>query len=99
MKIRKGYVSNSSSSSFCVLGIYKPEDYDEYELTGGGLINYHYGIDNYYKQIILGASPESMKEDETLHDFKTRICEMFSKNGIEVKVEDLQWFLDGGYDG
>lgn len=101
MKVRIGYVSNSSSSSFCILGIKTPEHIeDEYDIKYyGDILTYEYGIYNYYNQYFIGAKPSCMKDNETLLEFKQRICEALKKNNIDVKPEDLQWFTDGGYEG
>ena len=103
MKIRNGYVSNSSTSSFCVLGI-KYSDYknkcDNYDFVLTDLIIDEFsGIYNYYGETIIGAVPQRMIEDETLLQFKQRICDDLKKIGINVTTNDLKWFIDGGYDG
>ena len=94
MKIRNGYVSNSSSSSFCVLGIIYDDDFE----TKGKISSYE-GIYKYYGYTILGVEPTCMSDDETLLQFKERICEDFKKMGITVIPDELDWFIDGGYDG
>ena len=40
-----------------------------------------------------------MKDDETLAQFKERICKEFKKFDLDVKPNELKWFIDGGYDG
>ena len=99
MKIRTNYVSNSSSSSFCVLGVVCPEDYDINNYKCGNLLTEESGIYDYYGKIIFGARPNEMNDDETLMEFKTRIVEEMKKCGLEITIEDLRWIKDGGYDG
>lgn len=106
MKIRSGYVSNSSSSSFCLLGIYLPENFSEddfYDIlnnkTFQTILYIENGIDNYYDQKIIGVTPDRMKDDETLAQFKERICQEFKKFDLDVKPSELEWFIDGGYNG
>jgi hypothetical protein len=88
MKIRSGFVSNSSSSSFCILGI--SLSYDEVtklcKKTGGiddtihsplGWISdtYDYGDD-----IIIGMHPwNQMQDDETPPMFRKRITAEIKK--------------------
>ena len=103
MKIRTNYVSNSSSSSFCVLGVVGENDYDYYDdkiYTGNGktILCIYNGISDYYDSIVIGASPNEMMENETLSEFKERICKDFKEHGIEVKPDELGWIIDGGMD-
>ena len=106
MKVRLGFVSNSSSSSFCLLGIYLPENFSEddfYDILDNKafqtILYIENGIYNYYDQKIIGVTPDRMKEDETLAQFKERICQEFKKFGLDVKSSELGWFIDGGYNG
>lgn len=104
MKVRLGFVSNSSSSSFCILGIYMPENFTEDDFDNilnervfQTILYVQYGISNYYDQLLIGVTPDRMKDDETLAQFKERICKEFKKFGLDVKPNDLSWFIDGGY--
>ena len=103
MKIRNGYVSNSSSSSFCILGIIKPDSFsidDLYKLPRYSFLTYSNGIYEYSdEEYIIGAEPREMKDNETLMQFKERICSKFKEYNLDVKPEELKWFIDGGYDG
>ena len=111
MKIRQGFVSNSSSSSFCILGVCV--DSDEYteayeEIADNSWswsnkdtpykLNYSSGIEEYYECHIFGLEPNNMKDDETLLQFKQRIVDEFKKAGINIKVDELYWYTDGGRD-
>ena len=101
MKIRTNYVSNSSSSSFCILGIVV--DYHEYEdlpISDCDLIDTWTGISVYDEdELIIGASPTSMRDDETLAEFKERVLKQLRKLGFkDTKIKDLNWHIDGGYD-
>jgi hypothetical protein len=111
MKIRHGFVSNSSSSSFCILGIESNDDefsldideiFDEFEKTD---LVHEYGIGDYNESQYMGMSPEQMKDDETLLQFKQRIVDEFKKMDANVNVDvtvnvvDLFWHTEGGYDG
>ena len=101
MKVRLNYVSNSSSSSFCILGIvvdYNEYGYvDTYDLPD---IISNTGLDNYScDDLIIGAPPDRMRDDETLLDFKKRILKQLRQAGFkDTKIEDLAWHIDGGND-
>jgi len=100
MKKRNGFVSNSSSSSFCLLGIPVPENkslksiWDRIKDTS---LDFEYGISEIEGEVI-GFSPEIMKEYETLFDFKNRTVSDLEKAGFKAKSKDLEWLIDGGYD-
>jgi hypothetical protein len=82
-----------------VLGIVCPDDYDMKKYRCGDLLTEESGIYDYYDEIILGARPDKMKDNETLLEFKTRIVKEMKKCGLKVDVKDLGWIKDGGYDG
>ena len=114
MKIRAGYVSNSSSSSFCIVGIavYSgelgdvfdlKEEYDDYydfvyENLKG--MDSHHGIAEYSSDsVIIGKHIHAMKDDETLGDFKKGIFEQLKNAGYKGSLEDIKIHIDGGYEG
>lgn len=98
MKIRINYVSNSSSSSFCIFGIVVDRDeYNEFE-EGEELCSYS-GIDNYSENdVIIGLRPYEMKDNETLAEFRDRVAALLNKQGYEFKPKDIDWHIDGGPD-
>lgn len=103
MKIRTNYVSNSSSSSFCVVGIVmndmnKIEELED-KLTYRSELQLQSGIDNYYEEYIVGLDVTQMKDNETLFDFKKRVYDELKKYDIECNLEDIGFRIDGGYEG
>ncbi len=104
MKIRSGFVSNSSSSSFCILGLEVNEDTFEkvdsisYSQRDANSLESHYGI-SCEDQRYIGFCPEKMQENETLDQFKDRIVEAASKLNISIDKKSLSWITDGGYNG
>ncbi len=114
MKQRFGFVSNSSSSSFCIVGIIinngelsnlfdGGEEYynDYYEFACNCLngLDEHYGIDNYAEDsVIVGKKITKMKGDQTLNDFKKEIFEQLKQSGYKGNLSDIDIFIDGGYE-
>lgn len=103
MKIRTGFVSNSSSSSFCILGVLiQREEFNEIRerIFDYGLL-YECGISNYKDtDAIIGFCPWHMKEDETFAQFKDRVKEALNKVlKKKVSVGDISYYVDGGYNG
>jgi len=98
MKIRNGFVSNSSSSSFCILGFAVPEGHDGKKIEENSELDIAYGIEEYYEETFVGFFPEQMKGDETLNHFKQRIVDQLKTQNIDVTIEDICWYTDGGRD-
>ena len=115
MKIRSGFVSNSSSTSFCIVGLAGEradkklgddwreifESFEESTATGSNekgktSLSFYCQEDHGF----IGIDIDSMKEDETLGDFKKRaaikLSTFFKK---EIKKEDVDILVDGWYEG
>lgn len=75
-------------------------EYESADLSAGEDLTSYTGIDNYSDtDLIIGASPYAMKDEETLLEFKNRICKQLQLVGFtDVKVSDLNWHIDGGPD-
>ena len=100
MKTREGFVSNSSSTSFCIMGLQVSEtgEYDAAEtLAEGTELEVHYGCNEGDDSVYVGLPPDRMKEDETLLEFKNRVISALqSKGHPDIEVF---WITDGGYNG
>lgn len=74
MKTRNGFVSNSSSSSFCIYGASVSADkVDEEKIEQMGL-EVHHGDSNCYEgSVYVGRSWSGIKDDETGAQFKKNV--------------------------
>ena len=101
MKIRSGFVSNSSSSSFCLFGVFLGEDkYGEaHELAKDSPLRVECGINEYDDSTYVGLWPEDMNEDETLKEFRGRIRKYLVSKDDSLKDAKISWITDGGYNG
>lgn len=109
MKIRTGFVSNSSSSSFCILGVLQSDIKESTEklLEEGEswidedkdtFLKAEDGLDNYYQKIIIGIEPCDINENKTIKQVKDELVIEFAKFGCTVNRKNIKFFIDGGHD-
>jgi hypothetical protein len=102
MKIRTGFVSNSSSSSFCIMGIMMEKNKDNKNfmtaLPSMDNINWHY-INNDYEDVCIGLNMEEMGETETLHEFKLRVQKVLSDEGLKIPIGQIYLSYGEFFDG
>jgi len=107
MKIRNGFVSNSSSSSFCIFGVcFSGEKANEIEaLESNAEFNMQlkdfgleliYGDPNGYESsVYIGKSWDRIGNDETGQQFKNSIAEnvkvLLSDESIECSSHEDAW--------
>ena len=51
------------------------------------------------RKAYVGSNPGSMKNDETLFEFKQKIVDSLASHGIARKVEDIEFMSGINYDG
>ena len=105
MKTRQGFVSNSSSTSFCIYGAYidskhfeelgKPEDVDVYEWAESLALNTY--SQDYSFGFYFGRSWDSISDDETGAQFKKSVREEIAK--VLGKPFDCSTCEGSWYDG
>jgi hypothetical protein len=85
MKIREGFVSNSSTTSFCIYGAFL-EDTEEIDEEKAGKLGLEIEYDDY--GIYVGKSWPSIKDDQTGGEFKKGIEDQIAKLlGKKVECE------------
>jgi hypothetical protein len=95
MKIRQGFVSNSSTTSFCIYGIKTTKDFDYKKVKELGLEEYGsrpYDDDCNH----IGISWYGIKDDETGLQFKNRVEKLIEEAGFD---EQCYTYEDAWYDG
>jgi len=101
MRIRRGFVSNSSTTSFCIYGLQKSADiWEDIEapVEEAGLTIEASNPNDYNRKIFIGLSLTDMKRDETRIQFEQRIADavdkLFPGEGNQCGIHK-----DGYYDG
>lgn len=99
MKTRPGYASSCNANSFCILGITLYNVCGYIDVEDCDILITHESLDNYSEDtIIIGAPITSMRDDETLAEFKARIIKEIHSVGFkDVTIEDLEWYIDCGH--
>lgn len=104
MKRRNGFVSNSSSTSFCIFGVIIDDAWGDVEdavWKNGGekSLMVERGVDTYYDTNFIGVDPNEIRDSETFGEFKIRVSKSISDIvGADVDVGSLSYYTDGGYD-
>jgi hypothetical protein len=99
MKIRLGFVSNSSSTSFCICGVYLDRVIEDNLRDELAKTNIDYYISPGHASYI-GLSIHEMLPSETKAQFEKRVAKLL-KDIIPAEYGTLEigWQTDGWYDG
>jgi hypothetical protein len=91
MKIRNGFVSNSSSSSFVIYGVHLSDEYRSkiYNTYDDFLEINHIPYVSNYDDVYLGRSWSEVKDDETGKQFKERV-----EKEIKEALKDFELNLE-----
>ena len=96
MKIRAGFVSNSSSVSFCIYGIWVDHPEEELWEVAEGLGLYCHR-DQYGDGLYIGRTWKTIGDDETGKQFKETTQEKVDKLPVDDKI--CATHEEGWYDG
>jgi hypothetical protein len=114
MKTRTGFISNSSSTSFCVFGIaienekvmsllediVGKEECDVESFFGDFELDAHSGLDNYPDHYIIGTDVDYLSENIPLREQRKNIANKINSIfGHIVEVEEIGFIVEVGYDG
>lgn len=111
MKIRFGFVSNSSTTSFCLYGgmIDDKEDKDGNSPAENKIKEMNsflqrkmtQGYGDWDNNVMIGLPPESIKDDETGAEFKKRVEDEIRRVFGDILGEDFScsWYTTGWYNG
>jgi len=97
MKLRYGFVSNSSTTSFCIYGalIQGPKDIIRNITAENELFTYHYSQDG--DGIYVGRNWSGIGGEETGNQFKKNVEEILNKYFPDLK--EFNTFEEAWYDG
>lgn len=101
MKIRIGFVSNSSCVSFAIFGVHvtdvtRDEENEMEEKAEEAGLDTHCDHVDYDFGYYIGISAENMPRDKTLNEIEQELLEKFGKLGIAGKK--IEWQIDGWED-
>jgi hypothetical protein len=98
MKIRYGFVSNSSTTSFCIYGnTFNSKDINEdlqLKAENEGFEVHNDPNDDY---TYIGRSVKSIKDDETGKQFKENTLKLMKK--VFPEINNLSFIEEGWYNG
>lgn len=109
MKIRQGFVSNSSTTSFCIYGswvdvprvVEDPNDEDsdyleDYEVLDDICSKHGLSYSSIDSNYAVGLGPDDIKDNETGAQFKKRVQDAIS---AAFGPHSCSWIQEAGYDG
>jgi hypothetical protein len=100
MKVRMGFVSNSSSTSFCIFGIVVSESQLDCRQIKDRSLKACRGIDELYGEYAVGTHPDNLDVNKTIAQHRIEMAEKLSKAmGYQVEPTDIKFYSDGGYEG
>ncbi len=92
MRVRNGFVSNSSTSSFFIYGAVVDDYHSDDKL-------HHGSFEDDDRGYAVGLGPEQCADDETMGAFKARVKAAILEKYPDVDQSTFGWHEDAYYNG
>ncbi len=98
MKFRSGFISNSSSTSFCIYGYYLDHDIEyDYKIFKQAGIKHYSNPHSYGDSIYIGIPLSTIGDEETFNQFKSRVKDTINKyvdipDNSKIDILESSWY-------
>ena len=97
MKVRQGFVSNSSSSSFMIFGKYYEDLPDSYAECWDSRLNFEDALED--DGIYVGIYPHKLDKNKTIKQSTMDLYDILIKYDPDITLDDIAFHCESGYNG